>query len=456
MIGDRELIMDDLLSKQIPHSIPAEQAVIGSMLIDGRCVGDVIGVVRPEDFYSTVNRSIFETIFSMFSFAKPIDPVTVLEQMREDGVYTEDSPAYIRDLMLITPTAANVMEYAWIIKDKALLRGIVDAGNDISSMAVSGEGGAMNILEAAEQKVYRLRSGSSRAELEDIKEIMQDVYKQISEAAKAGAGIPGMTTGFSDLDRIIMGLNKSDLILIASRPGMGKTSIALNIALHVARKSGKTVAVFSLEMSREQLAMRLLSASSYIDGKKLQTGRINDDEWKRLADAAAHISEAKLKINDDASLTVTEMNAQCRRISDLGLVVIDYMQLMSAATNERGYRGENRVQIVTEISRTMKVMAKELNVPVICLSQLNRESDKRKLDDRRPQLSDLRESGSIEQDADIVMGLYRDDYYNKESEFPNIAECIVLKNRRGETNTVNLRWDPEYTNFSSIDMYHED
>jgi len=448
--------MDDLLSRHTPHNITAERSVLGSMMLDENCVGDVIGIVRPDDFYSTINKSIFETIFSMYSYGKRIDPITVLEQMREDGSYTDESNDYIRDLMVVTPTAANVVEYSWIVKDKSLLRSILDAGNDISSMAISGEGGAMSILDAAEQKVYRLRSGSSRAELEDIKKTMLDVVEQIKVAAKAGTGIPGMTTGFGDLDRIIMGLNDSDLILIASRPGMGKTSIALNIALHVAKKSGKTVAVFSLEMSREQLAMRLLSASSYIDGKKLQTGRINDDEWKRLAEAAAQISEAKLKINDDASLTVSEMNAQCRRINDLGLVVIDYMQLMSAATNERGYRGENRVQIVTEISRTMKVMAKELKVPVICLSQLNRESDKRKLDDRRPQLSDLRESGSIEQDADIVMGLYRDDYYNKESEFPNIAECIVLKNRRGETNTVNLRWDPEFTNFSSIDRYYEE
>jgi replicative DNA helicase len=426
------------------------------MLIDSRCVGDVIAVVRSEDFYSTVNKSIFETVFSMFSFAEPIDPVTVLDQMRKNGVWTDDSPGYIRDLMLITPTAANAVEYAWIVKDKALLRGIADAGGDIAEMAVSGEGGAMNILEAAEKKVYALRMGRSRAELEDISVIMRDVYKQISDAAKAGAGIPGLSTGFNDLDKIIMGLNDSDLILIASRPGMGKTSIALNIALHVARKSGKTVAVFSLEMSREQLATRLLSAAAYIDGKRLQTGRLNDEEWSRLADSAALISDAKLKINDDASLTVTEMNAQCRRIPDLGLVVIDYMQLMSAATNERGYRGENRVQIVTEISRTMKVMAKELNVPIMCLSQLNRDNEKRGKDDRRPQLSDLRESGSIEQDADIVMGLYRDDYYNDESETPNIAECIVLKNRRGETGTVNLRWDPEYTNFSSLDRYHDD
>ena len=448
--------MDDLLHRQIPHSTEAEQAVIGSMLIDSRCVGDVIGVLRAEDFYSTINKGIFETIFSMFSFAKPVDPVTVQERMREDGIWSDEIPAYLRDLMMLTPTAANAVEYAWIVKDKALLRGVADAGSDITEMAISGEAGAMNILEAAEKKVYSLRQGRSRETLEEISTIMIDVYKQISDAAKADIGIPGLATGFHDLDKIIMGLNNSDLILIASRPGMGKTSIALNIALHVARKSEKSVAVFSLEMSREQLAMRLLSASAFIDGKRLHTGRLKDDEWRRLAESAKVISDANLLINDDASLTVTEMNAQCRRLSNLGLVVIDYMQLMSAATNERGYRGENRVQIVTEISRTMKVMAKELNVPVICLSQLNREGEKRGKDDRRPLLSDLRESGSIEQDADIVMGLYRDDYYNAESEEPNIAECIILKNRRGETGTVKLRWDPEYTNFSSLDMHHGD
>ena len=446
--------MDDLLHRQIPHSIEAEQSVIGAMLIDSRCVGDVIGILKADDFYSTVNRNIFETMFSMFSFAKPIDPVTVIERMREDGLWTDDTPGYIRDLMFITPTAANAVEYAWIVKDKALLRGIADAGGSISEMAISGETGAMSILEAAEKKVYALRQDRSRASLEDISKILIDVYKYIRDAAKADIGIPGLSTGFNDLDKIMMGLNDSDLILIASRPGMGKTSIALNIALHVAKKSDKSVAVFSLEMSREQLAMRLLSSAALIDGKKLQTGRLNEDEWRRLADAAKLISDAKLLINDDASLTVTEMNAQCRRLTDLGLVVIDYLQLMSAATNERAYRGENRVQIVTEISRTMKVMAKELNVPIICLSQLNRESEKR-ASNKRPLLSDLRESGSIEQDADIVIGLYRDDYYDKESEMPNIAECIVLKNRRGEMGTVEMRWDPEYTNFSSLDKRYD-
>lgn len=445
--------MDDLLHRQIPHSSEAEQAVLGSMLIDSRCVSDVIGVLNADDFYSTTNRNIFEAMFSMFSFAKPIDPVTVIERMREDGIWTDDTPGYIRDLMLITPTAANALEYAWIVKDKSLLRGVADAGTSISEMAISGEDGALSILEAAEKKVYSLRQGRSRAELEEISKIMVNVYKQIREAAKADIGIPGLATGFQDLDRSIMGLNNSDLIIIASRPGMGKTSIALNIALHVAKKSGKEVAVFSLEMSREQLAMRLLAGSAFVDGKKLQTGRLSENDWRRLADAGKQISESKLLINDDASLTVTEMNAQCRRLTNLGLVIIDYMQLMSAASTGRG-GSENRVQIVSEISRTMKVMAKELNVPVICLSQLNRDNEKRP--DKRPLISDLRESGSIEQDADIVMGLYRDDYYNKESERPNVAECILLKNRRGETNTIELRWDPDYTSFSSIDRHHDE
>jgi len=448
--------MDDLLHRQIPHSVEAEQAVLGSMLIDSRCAGDVIGVLRGVDFYSVINRNIFETIFSMFSFGETIDPVTVLEKMRKDGVWTDDSPGYLRDLMLITPTAANVIEYAWIVKDKALLRGIADAGSDIIEMAVSGEGGAMNILEAAEKKVYALRQDRSREELTEISKVLGGVYKQISDNAKAGGGIPGLETGFHDLDRIIMGLNDSDLILIASRPGMGKTSIALNIALHVASKSGKSVAVFSLEMSREQLAMRLLSSTAHIDGKKLQTGMLSDAEWNSLAEVANIVGSADLLINDDGTLTVTEMNAQCRRLKNLGLIVIDYIQLMSAATNERGYKGENRVQVVTEISRMMKIMAKELNVPVICLSQLNRDNEKRGKQDRRPQLSDLRESGAIEQDADIVMGLYRDDYYNEDSEEPNIAECLILKNRRGETGKIKLRWLPEYTSFMSIDSRHEE
>ena len=446
--------MDELLSRRIPNSVEAEQAVLGSMLIDSRCVADVIGILRTDDFYYSDNRNIFETIFSMFNYSQAIDPVTVLDQMRVGGVWKDDSPGYIRDLMLITPTAANVIEYAEIVRDKALLREIADTGSDINTMAISGEGGAMTILEAAEKRIYSIRQGGSRDGLEPIARVLIGVYEQISNAAKSGSGIPGLATGLHDLDRAIMGLNKSDLILIASRPGMGKTSIALNIALHAAKTSGKTVAAFSLEMSREQLALRLLSSESFIDGKKLQTGRIKNEEWRRLADAAASISTADLLINDDPSITVSDMLAQCRRLPNLGLVVIDYIQLMQAASGARGYQTENREQVMSEISRMMKIMAKELNVPLICLTQLSRANEKR--ENKRPMLSDLRESGAIEQNADVVIGLYRDDYYNRESENPNIAECIILKNRRGETGMIELQWMPEFTKYSSLERHHDD
>jgi len=446
--------MDDLIHRQIPHSTEAEQAVLGSMLIDARCISDVIGVLKSGDFYSTSNKEIFETIFSMFNYSLAIDPVTVLDKMREEGVGNDDSPGYIRDLMMITPTAANVMEYAGIVKDKALLRAIVDAGGDISEMAILGEGGATNILEAAEKRVYGLRQDRSRDGLEPISKVLVGVYEEISKAAKSGSGIPGLVTGLHDLDKAIMGLNKGDLILIASRPGMGKTSMALNIALNSAKTAGKSVAIFSLEMSCEQLAMRLLASESFIDSKKLQTGRLKPDEWRRLADAGASISTADLLINDNATLSIADMNAQCRRVSNLGLVVVDYLQLMQSASGQKGNYSENRVQVVSEISRMMKIMAKELNVPLICLSQLSRANESRQ--NKRPLLSDLRESGAIEQDADIVLGLYRDDYYNSESEAHNIAECIILKNRRGETGTIELQWLPEFTNFSSLERHHTD
>ena len=443
--------MDELIAKQMPHSIEAEQAVIGSMLIDSRCIGDVIGAVKSEDFYSETNKNIFDTIYSMFNYSMVIDAVTVLEQMRINGVLNERSSDYILELMNITPTAANVMEYAAIVRDKALLRNIASAGADINAMAMEGLGSAGDILEVAEQKVYALRQGRNSTGLTPVSSVLVDVYNQLSEAAKLGNSISGMTTGFPDIDSVIMGLNNSDFILIASRPGMGKTSIALNIALHVAKTTKKTVAVFSLEMSREQLAIRLLSSESFIDNKRLQTGMLSPEEWKKLARAAAAISATDIRINDNPTLTVADMNAHCRRLNNLGLVVIDYLQLMQAAGG-KSHQGENRAQIVADISRMLKIMAKELNVPVICLSQLSRASETRS----RPALSDMRESGAIEQDADIVLALYREGYYNKETEDPNLAECIVLKNRRGETSTVNLQWLPEFTTYSSVERRHSD
>ena len=446
--------MDELFSRQSPHSIEAEQAVLGSILIDERCASDIIALVKPQDFFSTANKEIYESIVTMFNFSKTIDPVTVLEQMRASGVWNDQSPAYIRDLMLMTPTASNAMEYANILKDKALLRGIADAGRDINSMAVTGEGGASTIMEIAEKRIYDLRHGRNVDGLEPISSIMADVYQQIEIASRSGGGIPGLRTGLGDLDEAIMGLNNSDLILIASRPGMGKTSIALNIAFHTAKTSGKTVVFFALEMSREQLAMSLLASQSYIDGKKLQEGRIHGDEWRRLTDAAMSVSEADLLINDSSALTVTDMNAQCRRVQNLGLVVVDYIQLMQSASGAKQNYNENRTQVVSDISRMMKIMAKDLNVPVICLSQLSRANEART--NKRPTLSDLRDSGAIEQDADIVMGLYRDDYYNPYSEAHNIAELIILKNRRGETGTIELQWLPEFTAFASLDKVHSE
>ena len=445
--------MDELISRQMPHSIEAEQAVLGSMLIDARCVGDVVGAIKASDFYSSVNRDIFETIFTMFTYSMATDPVTVLEQMRVGGVWTESSASYLLELVNITPTSANVMEYAAIVRDMALMRAIADSGSDILNMALTGEGGAMTVLEAAEKRIYALRQGRTSG-LEPISKILLNVYDQLAEAAKSGNSFPGLSTGLDDVDRQIMGLNNSDLILIASRPGMGKTSIALNIAMHAAKTSGKSVAIFSLEMSREQLAMRLLSGMSFIDNKKLQTGQLSADEWRRIGEAATQISTYDIQINDNPSLSVAEMNAQCRRLPNLGLIVIDYLQLMQSAGSGTKYAGENRTQVVSDISRMLKIMAKELNVPVICLSQLSRANEARQ--NKRPMLSDLRESGAIEQDADIVMGLYRDDYYNKEIEHQNIAECIVLKNRRGETGTVELTWIPEFTTYTSLDRHHHE
>ena len=442
--------MEELLGRQAPHSASAEQAVIGSMLIDTRCIPDVIERLKGAEFYIQQNRDIFETIYSMFSYGQTIDPITVLDQMKTRGVFRETSTAYIAELMRITPTAANVLEYAAIVSDRALLRNLATAADEINTLVYEGTGEAENMLEAAERKIYALRQGRVVGGLVPISTVVQTVYSNLSEAASSGQKIPGLSTGLNDLDRYILGLNKGELILIAARPGMGKTSIALNIAMNVAKKSGKTVAVFSLEMSREQLVSRLLAGEGLVPSQNLLTGQLNSDEWKRIAAAAQVLSATDMRIDDNPMLSVSDMNAQCRRISNLGLVVIDYLQLMqSAGGDSRKYAGENRQQVVSDISRMLKIMAKELNVPVICLSQLSRASEGRP--NKRPMLSDLRESGAIEQDADVVIGLYREGYYNAECEEPNVSEAIVLKNRKGQTGTVKLSWLAEYTTFAAYE-----
>ena len=439
---------NELTALQVPHSLEAEQSVLGSILIDSRCVADVIGLVNPDDFYMQQNREIYETIYTMFNYSQTIDPVTVLEKMRELGYYNETSRDYIMQLMEITPTAANAVRYATIVRDKSMLRALGQAAADIGETVRAQEGSPAEILEAAEKKIYDLRKGERGDSLEHVGTILHKVFDHLRELSESDSAIPGMSSGLLDLDAKINGLNKSDLLLVAARPAMGKSAFALNLALNVAKKYKKTVAVFNLEMSREQMVMRLLATESTVDSKKLATGKLTDEEWAKLSVASSSLSQTDIRIDDDPTLTVAQMNAKCRRLENLGLIVIDYLQLMSSG----GKPSDNRVTEVSAISRGLKVMAKELNVPVICLSQLSRAVESRS--DKRPILSDLRESGAIEQDADSVMFLYRDEYYNENTEDKGVAECIVAKNRHGETGTVKLQWIPQYQLFADREWKH--
>lgn len=446
--------MDELISRQMPHSVEAEQAVLGSVLIDERCIPQVMEALKPEDFYLRQNREIFETVCSMFNFSETIDPVTVLDKMKQLGVYDENtSYDYIRQLMVITPTAANVGEYINIVKDKSLLRRVAETAGAVTALIQEGTATAQEALEAAEQRIYAIRQGRGAQGLEHISSILLGVYDRLNELAASDQAVPGLSTGLPNLDSAIAGLNNSDLLILAARPGMGKSSFALNVLLHAGKFSGKSVVYFSLEMSREQLAMRLISSEAFVELKKLITGKLNEEDWTKVAAASASLNQTNILIDDNPMLSVADMNAKCRRVDNLGLVVIDYLQLMTSAGGpSRG--GDNRQQVVSDMSRALKIMAKELNVPVLCLSQLSRANESRS--DKRPMLSDLRESGAIEQDADVVMFLYRDGYYNPETEDENIAECIVAKNRHGATGTVELAWLPQYTTFASLERRYEE
>ena len=446
--------MDELLGRRVPHSPTAEQAVIGSMLIDPRCIPAVLEKLKAEEFYIKRNRDVYETIFAMFSYGLTVDPVTVLDQMKVRGVYDDSCDSYLAEIMRVTPTAANVLEYAAIVRDRALLRHLGETADEINNMVYEGQGEADSMLEAAERKIYALRQGRNVGGLLPIASVVQNVLDEMNLAAETGRKIPGLDSGFPDLDRMTLGLNKSDLILVAARPGMGKTSIALNMALHVALSCKKAVVIFSLEMSREQLVMRLLSRAAMVPLQNLLTGQLNDRYWSSITEAAQSLSATDIRIDDNPTLTVSDMNAQCRRVPELGLVVVDYLQLLQSSGSGYGWSNESRTQAVSDISRMLKIMAKELNVPVITASQLSRANEGRQ--DKRPMLSDLRESGAIEQDADVVIGLYRDGYYHRESEDPTAAEAIVLKNRKGATGTVELTWLPEFTSFGSVERRRED
>ena len=441
---------EELTERQVPHSLEAEQAVLGSILIDSRCITEVVGVVKPEDFYLEQNREIFETIYTMFNYSQTIDPVTVLDKMKELGCYHDNSRDYIVQLMDITPTAVNVGRYAKIVQEKAMLRGLGKAAGEISEMVADQVGSSSEILEAAERKIYALRKGERGDSLEHIGTTLHKVFDRLTELAQSDSLIPGLSTGLRDLDTKINGLNNSDLLLVAARPAMGKSAFALNIGVNVAKKYKKTVAVFNLEMSREQLAMRLLANESFVELQKLATGKLTDEEWTKLCMGSAALSQTDIRIDDNPTVTVADISAKCRRLDNLGLVIIDYLQLMQGSGY--GRNSDNRVTVEGEISRSLKIMAKELNVPVICLSQLSRAVESRT--DKRPILSDLRESGAIEQDADSVMFLYRDEYYNQNTEEKGIAECIVAKNRHGETGAVKMQWIGQYQTFTDREWKH--
>lgn len=441
--------MDDnnfiISARELPHSIEAEQSVIGAVISDPSILPIVIEQVKAEFFYNEQHKAIFSIIVRMFSSGSPVDIITVLNEAEKQHIFESaaEGRRYLSEIGNTLPSTSNIESYCKIVADKYFIRSLGYAARTILEDIQSGEHDAQLLLDAAEQKIYDIRQGRDVRGLVPLSEAIAEAYDRLGKISGPDKDkYVGARTGFTLLDSITSGLNKSDLIIIAARPGMGKTSFAMNIATNVARHADKDVVTFNLEMSKEQLATRILSTEALVDSNSLRNGRISGDDWVKLATSAGYLSTLPLFIDDTASMTVQQMKAKLRRVKNLGLVIIDYLQLMGSTS-----RSDNRVLVISEITRELKVMAKELNVPVILLSQLSRAVEGRT--DKRPMLSDLRESGSIEQDADIVLFLYRDAYYNKESPNQNISECIIAKNRHGETGSVNLIWDGQYTRFSN-------
>ena len=434
---------------KLPFSLEAEQSVLGAILLDSSCIDKVAEILpRPEYFHLGYYKLIYETLLDMFTQGRTIDFVTLLEELKKNSVFNDSNgKTYLMELAQIVPSISNVENYARIVRDNYDVRTLIITARDIIEDATQGTYDASVLIDSAEQKIFDIRRGKSMQGLQRVNESIIETFDRLdalnSDSQSLYRGIP---TGIKALDDTITGLNRSDLILLAARPGMGKTSFALNIARHVAVKESKKVAFFSLEMTREQLTSRLLSTEAMVHGVKLRTGKLEEDEWIRLIEAGDILSKTQLYFDDTPGITVPEMKAKLRRLKDVDLVVIDYLQLMSSAK-----RIDNRVQEISEITRNLKIMAKEINVPVITLSQLSRASEQRA--EHRPMLSDLRDSGSIEQDADIVLFLYRGDYYKNDEAIEedydkNSGECIVAKNRHGETRTVPLHWQGEFMRFT--------
>ena len=437
-----------------PQSIEAEQSVLGSMLIDKEVVPVVMEILKPEDFYRPDHREIYNVIIELFDKAQPIDLITVSERLKLHGkLELVGGLEYLSNIATEVPTTANVRNYSKIVEEKALLRKLIKASSDIVDMGFNASEEVSYILDRAEQSVFDILQKRSSQGFVPIKDVLVDTFNNLEEMYNNKGNITGIPSGFNDLDFKTSGLHNSDLILIAARPAMGKTAFALNLAQNAAVHSHVPVAVFSLEMSKDQLVNRILCSEAMVDSNRMKTGKLEDNDWQKVAKALAPLSEAPIYIDDTPGVSITEIRAKCRRLKlehNLGLIVIDYLQLMQGS-GKKG--GENRQQEISEISRSLKILAKEINVPVICLSQLSRAPETRT--DHRPILSDLRESGAIEQDADIVMFLYRDDYYNPETEKKNIAEVIIAKHRNGSTGTVELVWLGQYTKFANLEKFRQ-
>ena len=439
------------LGKIPPHDIEAEQAVLGSMLTDKEAVASAIEVLKPEDFYREDNRAIYSSILSLYAKPEPIDVITVKAELIEDGKFESvGGLEYLASLPDKVPTTANVEKYIKLVEEKSILRNLIKVSNEIITLGYGESEEVDAIMDQAEKKIFELMQKKNQKGYTPIKDILIETFAEIEKLYNQKGHITGVPTGFADLDQITSGLHNSDLILIAARPAMGKSAFALNIATNAAVRNGTPVAVFGLEMSKEQMVNRILCSEAMVDSQKVRTGKMEETDWVKLATALGPLSEAPIYIDDTPGISIMEIRAKCRKLKldkNIGLVVIDYLQLIQGT----GKKGANREQEISEISRSLKILAKELNVPVVALSQLSRAAEQRQ--DHRPMLSDLRESGAIEQDADIVMFLYRDDYYNPDSEKKNIAEIIISKHRNGSTGTVELLWLNNYTKFANIEKY---
>lgn len=442
--------MEEALIKRVmPHSIEAEQSVVGAMLMDKDAILTAAEIVSGQDFYQTAYGVIFDSMVELFNEGKPVDLVTLQERLKEKDVPPEiASLEFVRDLVSAVPTSANVKYYAQIVADKSMLRKLIKLNDEISNICYAGKESLEAILETTEKSMFQLLQQRNTGEYVPIRQVVLNALDRIEKASKSKGTVTGIPTGFIDLDYKLSGLQPSDLILVAARPSMGKTAFVLNIAQYVAFKKDRATAIFSLEMSKEQLVNRLFSLESQVDAQALRTGNMKDSDWEKLIEGAGIIGKSKLIIDDTPGISVSELRSKCRKYKlehGLDLIIIDYLQLMTGSV---GKRSESRQQEISEISRSLKGLARELNVPVIALSQLSRAVESRP--DKRPMLSDLRESGAIEQDADVVMFIYRDEYYNKDSEYKKQAEIIIAKQRNGPVGTVHLAWLGEYTKFANL------